>query len=502
MPIWICEKNDEHKVVFGAIKDLEEKSGQKITDLHKHTMDEVTFSCEECDGEMKRIPDVIDTWFDSGSMPYAQAHYPFENKEKFEASFPAEFIAEGQDQTRAWFYYLHVLATSIKKTPAFKNVIVNGIVLAEDGKKMAKKLKNYPDPNLILEKYGADALRYYMTSSPVLQAESMNFSEEGVREVFNKVVNTSWNVLEFYGQFAGVTPSSPPPNRGRKSAGSGNVLDKWILCKIHVLLGDVTEKMNAYDLPGASRPIKEFVEDLSTWYVRRSRDRFKGADETDRAAAMATLGEVLSVLSKVIAPFMPFLAEKIWQRVNSEQGIVNSVHLQTWPEVNESMVDDDLMTAMSWVRNFATIGHGLRKKEGVNVRQPLASFVVGQDASPPKYWEECKYLLEDELNVKEIVFDKGQALGEDHFDFDITPELKKEGLAREVIRAINQMRKEQKLTREDEAVVEYSTDDEMLNNVFEEFADEIKRQTRTKDFAAGGGDEIDFGGIKLKIGLR
>jgi isoleucyl-tRNA synthetase len=495
MPIWICEKNKDHKIVFGAVKDLEEKSGQKINDLHKHILDTIIFNCEECKGTMRRIPDVLDTWFDSGSMPYAQSHYPFENKEKFEASFPAEFIAEGQDQTRAWFYYLHVLATSIKKKPAFQNVIVNGIVLAEDGKKMSKKLKNYIDPNTIFETYGADALRYYMLSSPVLQAENMNLSEDGVREVFNKVINTLWNVLEFYKQFANKTPNSD-----LRTPNSTNVLDKWILSKLNILLKVVTDKMSAYDLPGASRPIQDFVLDLSQWYVRRSRDRFKGDDEEDKQAAIATLREVLTTLSKLMAPFTPFIAESVWHKVKGEG---ESVHLQEWPKVDESLIDEDLETAMLWVRNFVTMGHSHRKEKGINVRQPLASFVIKHDARPSKYWEECKYLLEDELNVKEVILRSGDQDGPPvDFDWEISEELKKEGLAREIIRAINQQRKEKKLTRSDQVSVLFRSNDEILNNVIVEFGEYIKKQTRISNIETGGDVEIVIENLKFLLGVN
>lgn len=495
MPIWVCDKNNTHKQVFGSVKDLEEKAGQKITDLHKHILDEVSFVCNDCGGVMKRIPDVLDTWFDSGSMPYAQVHYPFENKEKFEAGFPAEFIAEGQDQTRAWFYYLHVLATSLFKSQAYKNVIVNGIVLAEDGKKMSKRLKNYPDPNMILDKYGADALRYFMLVSPVTQAENMNFSEDGVRQAYNKVLNTLWNVLEFYLQFAGHKVE-------RTSGKSESILDRWIISRLHQLAGEVTENMKAYNLPAASRPIKDFIDDLSTFYLQNSRDRFKGEDEIDKQSAIFTLHEVLLGLSKIMAPFTPFIAEQVYQAVTEKQ---DSVHLQIWPETNRLLVDVELDTAILSVKNFSTIGLGMRKEKGINVRQPLNSFWIAHDGNTIKYWNETKEILAKRLNVKEVLFKGG--LGQDEsgfgFDWNITDELKKEGLMREVVRTINQIRKEQALTRDIEAVVEYSTDDEVLKSVFVDFVDELKRQTRTKEFLESTeGEVLDISGIKVSLSVK
>jgi isoleucyl-tRNA synthetase len=327
LPVWRCEGDNEENtnnktqkcgeiVVIGSVEELEKLSGKKITDLHKHLIDPVTLPCAKCGGVMKRIPDVLDCWFESGSMPYGEVHYPFENKIKFEAGFPARFIAEGQDQTRGWFYTLHVLATALTRgkkpsipgvgaTPAFKNVIVNGIVLAEDGKKMSKRLKNYPDPMVVLEKYGADAMRYYLVSSPVMYAESLNFSEAGVREMYNKVVNMLWNVVTFYQTYA--NHKSEIINHK-----STNVLDQWIMAKLNLLVKEVTENMEAYKLAEASRPIMVFIDELSTWYLRRSRDRFKGVDEGDKQAALATMHEVLLTLSKVMAPFTPFIAERIY----------------------------------------------------------------------------------------------------------------------------------------------------------------------------------------------
>lgn len=453
MPIWKCEKCAEMRV-FGAAAELEEASGQKIEDLHKHVVDLVTVPCN-CGATMKRVPDVLDTWFDSGSMPYAQMHYPFANKAKFEASFPAEFIAEGQDQTRAWFYYLHVLATGLFAKPAFKNVIVNGIVLAEDGKKMSKKLQNYPDPNVLLEKYGADALRYYLITSPVMHAESLNFSEEGVREAYGKVVNTLWNVVEFYKLFATENVSEVK---------SENVLDQWILAKLQNLIVVVTREMEAYNLSEASRPIAEFIDELSTWYVRRSRDRFKGDDEADKAAALSTLREVLVTLSKVMAPFTPFVAEKVWQEVS---GSKESVHLELWPEVTEKLVNDNVLHQMQLARKIVETGLALRAEAGIKVRQALSELYF----SGAELTAEFCVIVAEELNVKEVKL--GDAKNENimtktegaltvSLNTEITEALQTEGLAREFIRTINQLRKEQGLTITDRVSIKFNTTDEKI----------------------------------------
>ncbi|MFA6919360.1 MAG: isoleucine--tRNA ligase, partial [Patescibacteria group bacterium] len=368
MPIWKCECGELK--VYGSVAELEKDSGVKITDLHKHHVDKIEVTCSKCSGKMKRIPDVLDTWFDSGSMPYAQNHYPFENKEKFEASFPAQFIAEGVDQTRAWFYYLHVLATAIKDSRAFSNVIVNGIVLAEDGKKMAKKLQNYPEPEIVMNKYGADALRYYLLSSPVVFAENMNFSEVGVKEAMQKVIMLTNNILNFYKLYepaAGVIPSkaegslkkerdssttSGLPDSGRNDSASlraDNVLDKWLLAKLNLLIGEVTKQMEAYDLPRSVRPIQEFIDEFSTWWLRRSRDRFKGENEEDKKEALQTFRNVLMELSKLMAPFTPFIADHLYKQIGGE---LESVHLEKWPETFDNLINQKVLDQMEQARKI------------------------------------------------------------------------------------------------------------------------------------------------------
>ncbi|MEK7532609.1 MAG: isoleucine--tRNA ligase, partial [Patescibacteria group bacterium] len=313
LPVWRAADGDV--IVVNSKRELEALSGETITDLHKHIVDKLAIVK---DGkEYRRIPDVLDCWFESGAMPYGSLHYPFENKEYFEEHFPAEFIGEGQDQTRGWFYTLHVLAIALFGRPAFKNVVVNGMVMAEDGKKMSKRLKNYPEITEVLDRYGADALRFYLMNSSVVHAENLNFSEKGVDEVYKKVILILENVLAFWEMYqegakegAGVIAS--PAERGEAIPSvAGNVLDHWITARLHELIRDVTNAYEAYDLQGAARPIAEFVNDLSTWFVRRSRDRFKAGGEEKQQAA-ATLAWVLREFSKVIAPLMPFLAERVY----------------------------------------------------------------------------------------------------------------------------------------------------------------------------------------------
>ncbi len=495
MPVWECENvtDDEQGcdyIAVGSIEELKQLSGQEVDDLHKHIIDKITFPCPGCGKTMKRIPDVLDTWFDSGSMPYAQLHYPFEHKEKFEAGFPADFIAEGQDQTRAWFYYLHILATSLHGTPAFQHVIVNGIVVAEDGKKMSKKLKNYPDPNMMLEKYGADAMRYFMLTSPIVAAENLNFSETGVREMYNKVVNTLWNVLAFFDMF-----KIDSTDEKKDSTDSTNILDKWILSKLQMLLRDVTDNMEAYKLNEASRPIMEFISELSQWYVRRSRDRFKGTDEQDKAYALGTLRHVLMTLSKVMAPFTPFIAEKIYQALEGE---LESVHLERWPEVSGTRNEEHgtILKDMEVARKIVELGLSARAEAGLKVRQPL-QYVRYQIE---KLSEDLEQIIAQELNVKEVKHTESvqeqndRVVKEDGeirvgLNTEITHDLKKEGLLREVVRTINQMRKEQGLSREHQVRVSYRTDDELLKSVFVDFDEELKRLVLAKGIEEGEGEE-------------
>ncbi len=447
IPIWRCEACHAERV-FGSASELEEASGKKIDDLHKHVVDEITVPCDSCarstssglGGTMKRIPDVIDTWFDSGSMPYGQAHYPFADKARFEQAFPAQFIAEGQDQCRAWFYYLHVLATSIFDKNAFENVIVNGIVLAEDGKKMSKKLKNYPDPMLIVDKYGADALRLYLLASPVMQAENLNFSEKGVAE-WKGVLTRLENVLSFYNLYRNDVLHEA-------SDASAHVLDRWIVARLQQLNNEVRDSMDHYDLTWSTRPLALFGDDLSTWYLRRSRERMKDGDKD----AFATLAHVLQGFAKILAPFAPFIAEHMWQQFRRENDS-ESVHLSSWPETDvESMNGENLarlIEPMARVREIVSQALEARDVAKIKVRQPLARLEIPRS----NLGKEFLQLIAEEVNVKEVV--EGDRLS---LDTAITDELREEGMLREAVREIQAFRKEQKLNPKDRATYRVTKD--------------------------------------------
>jgi isoleucyl-tRNA synthetase len=439
MPVWKCDGCKAVRV-FGSCAELEAASGAVVTDLHKDIVDEVAVPCG-CGQTMRRVPDVLDTWFNSGSVPYATHHYLGAG----DANFTADFIAEGQDQVSKWFYYQHVLATGLFNKPAFNSVLVNGIVLAEDGKKMSKRLKNYPDPKKVIDTYGADAVRLYILSSPVVNADNLNFSEAGVAELSRKVIGRLVNVYEFYAQYAGTVVHG-------KSADSKNMLDQWILARLAEVHAEITAGYDAYDLNAATRPLIDFVDDLSTWYLRRSRDRIKDAADNSVAAAdaLTTMRCVCKEFAKLAAPSMPFIADWLWGNVKDE-GDVESVHLAGWSAIRDtgrtSQDSEKLLEQMKLVRQVVTQGLEARTKVGIKVRQPLVKFTVysGQFtglAADMKY--ELGQIIAEELNVKEVVFatvEDGGTGVQIELDTNITPELKREGEFRDLLRSVQELRK-------------------------------------------------------------
>lgn len=418
LPVWVAEGDKDDTICVGSIKELEELSGQKVTDLHKHFVDKITFT--KNGKTYRRTPEVLDCWFESGSMPYAQQHYPFENKARFEGHFPADFIAEGLDQTRGWFYTLMVLSTALFKKPAFKNVVVNGLVLAEDGRKMSKRLKNYPDPAYMLDAYGADALRLYLINSPVVRAEDLRFSEEGVKQCMRDFLIPLWNAYSFFVTYANVD-GWKPEDRGQKSAVSGQIanssnqqseignqkslLDRWVLSCLDRLTQEVTTAMDDYDLQQAVRPFVHFIEDLTNWYIRRSRRRFwKSSDDADKAQAYATLYEVLLTLSKIAAPFVPFISEEIFKNLRTPE-MPESVHLCDFPKAVGDRRDAQLEEQMAAVMTAVKLGRAIRAERNLKVRQPLAAVhVVCRDAAKLAQLRELEDLIVEELNIKKVIF--------------------------------------------------------------------------------------------------
>lgn len=486
IPIWKCEKC-EHIKVIGSVKELEDLSGQKITDIHKHKVDPIVFVCSKCKGNMKRIPDVLDTWFDSGSMPYAQMHYPFENESKFEKSFPAQFIAEGIDQTRAWFYYQHVISTAIMQKIAFKNVIVNGTVLAEDGKKMSKRLQNYPDPAEMFNKYGADVMRFYLLQSTVMQAENLNFSESDMADLSRGMFRMLWNSYSFFVLYANIDKWSKEKNNQI----STNVLDRWILSELNMLIKNVNQSMKQYDLLKSSRYFPAFIDNFSNWYIRRSRKRFwKSENDLDKVSAYNTLYTVLVELSKLLAPFTPFLSDEIYKNLTKKE----SVHLESYPEADEKMIDITLISEMSKTREIIESGLSDRAKFGIKVRQPLQSITY----SGTKLEKDFEQIIAEEVNVKKVIWDKNNK-NLTMIDKEITLELKLEGISRDLIRNIQSQRKESGFEVDNRIILYYSSQDKELNQIFIKFGDVIKKEVLASKIIDQKNDKVDSG-IDYKIG--
>ena len=410
IPVWRCD-DCKHTKCLGSVSELEEQTGEKITDIHRHFIDDLELECPECNSKMNRIDEVLDCWFESGSMPYAQGHYPFEGKEEFEANFPADFIAEGLDQTRGWFYTLQILSTALFGRPAFKNVIVNGIVLAEDGKKMSKSLKNYPPPDEVMNEIGADAMRLYLLASAATRAEEIRFTKDGVKQVVRQTILPLWNSYNFFVTYALVDGWTP---KDRPEMPSENLLDRWILSKLGSLVERVNEAMENYHLYASVTPVLEFVDQLTNWYIRLNRRRFwSGGSEQeiqDKNHAYQTLSEVLSMFSRVLAPLAPFITEEIYQnlRRGNDRLKPESVHLCPFPTVEELEgveIDSKLEVAMEHFEEIILLGRGLRNDFSLKVRQPLAKIIIiHPDAEALKAVEEFETYIKEELNIKEVVY--------------------------------------------------------------------------------------------------
>ena len=401
LPVWECE-SCKHRECVGSVAELSEKAGRDLTelDLHRPYVDDVHWACPDCGGQMTRVKDLIDVWFDSGSMPVAQWHYPFENKEKFASQFPADYICEAVDQTRGWFYTLHAISTLLFDQVAFKNVLSLGHIQDGEGRKMSKSLGNIVQPWDVLNVHGADALRWYLfTATP--PGVERRFSSDLVGEVIRSFTLTLWNVYSFFVTYANL---DKPTITTMPIATSD--LDRWLLSELNVLVRDVTEAYEHYDVPNATRPVQVFVEKLSTWYLRRSRRRFwKSESDSDKQAAYSTLYTALVTISKLLAPAMPFLADELYQNLvrSVDDTAPESVHLAEWPKVLPEMIDESLNNDMNLVMKLVSLGHSARQKANRKVRQPLAevAFSLG-NANERKTVETYADLFMDELNVKHV----------------------------------------------------------------------------------------------------
>ena len=479
IPVWKGVKNDGTEVVkvIGSFAEFEEVTGRKLDDYHLPQVMDVTF---ECDGaEMHHIGKVLDCWFESGSMPFAQFHYPFENKEKFEASFPADFIIEAIDQTRGWFYSLTAVNVALFGKSPWKNLICTGFINAADGKKMSKKLKNYTDPMELMNKTSADSFRFLMLSSPLTNGENFALADKDVMDVARKL-GMIWNMYDFFTMYAEVDGWEFNGDISDPLHDLTNPLDIWIVSRLHQLITEVERGLNNYNLQDATKPILPFLDDASNWYVRRSRRRFwKSEDDGDKNDAYRTLHYVLVRLSYMLAPFTPFLAEELYHNLTGDN---ESIHLKDWLPAGE--IDNSMLRDMNALRTAVNDGLSKRASEGIKVRQPLASVKLINTISQDTPAEVAQFLIDiakDELNVKsvEIVTDSESELAQPSvvYDLTITPELKREGLMREIVRHVQSARKQDGLQIDDRIVLSVSSDDPEISQAIDAFADVIKAET-------------------------
>ncbi|MFA6098174.1 MAG: isoleucine--tRNA ligase [Patescibacteria group bacterium] len=507
LPIW--ESADGDKICIGSREELKSlaQDPAKISDkldLHRPYIDEVVLV--KSGKEYRRVKEVADVWFDSGSMPFAQWHYPFENKERIDqgVSFPADYIAEAVDQTRGWFYTLLAVSSLLGKEAPYKNVTCLGLILDEKGQKMSKSKGNIVDPFKIIDKYGADALRWYFftINQP---GESKLFSEKQLDEIIKKNWLIIWNVLTFWKMY---TKDFKPGNKP-----TGHVLDKWVLAQLNLLVEKVTEDLDKYEVTEATRAIGQFINLLSTWYLRRSRSRFKKAGE-DKDNALQTLQTVLITLAELLAPFVPMMAESLFKEVNKERD-QKSVHLCDWPEPDKSLADQKLIEAMSQARQAVEIGHSLRKDNNLKVRQPLSQMII----KGAVLGDEIIQIIKDEMNVQAVVMVKKMHSGKEFvskssgsleiaLDTTITDELKELGIIRELVRHINAMRKDAQLTINDTITLYYEIESPEIKGIVKHYKNDICRETLAIDCFEGITDNVDqkkvlaVAGLKVLFGLK
>jgi isoleucyl-tRNA synthetase len=488
MPVW--EAEDGSRIIISSIKELEDLSGQKVEDLHRPYIDKVVI---KKDGkEYRRRQEVLDSWMEAGSMPYAQIHYPFANKEKFNQSFPGDYIVEYIGQVRAWFYVMHVLSTALFGTHSFKNVISTGVMSGSDGRKMSKTYGNYVDPKDVLNDYGGDALRLYLMNSPLMLGENANFDETELRTKLRNVINPLWNSARFFMMYADNLKQAPDLSKDPE-----NVLDKWVVIRLHETIRDYSVNIEKYLIPPAVRSIESFVDDLSRWYIRRSRERIAAGDPN----ALTTLHNVLLEFSKAAASITPFISESIYQVLIDGSGDhQESVHLSDYPAFDKGLIKsgETLLKEMQTVRDLVSLGHAARISAKISVRQPLAKIrVSGVTKLSKELWE----ILKDELNVKEVevVTKVGEGSGWEtqilkdlsvSLDTNLTEELKLEGNARELIRKFQDLRKEKNLSISDELSQAIYPDSDINNKTVKLYGDLIKSKISVNNLVPGDSYEV------------
>ncbi|WP_330730172.1 isoleucine--tRNA ligase [Borrelia turicatae] len=398
IPVWICSKTG-NKICIGSKEELERLSGQKVNDLHKDKVDKITWP-SEYGGVYVRTSEVLDCWFESGSMPYASKHYPFKDKDNFHNIFPADFIAEGLDQTRGWFYTLTILGTALFENTAFKNVIVNGLVLSSDGRKMSKSLRNYTDPMEVINTFGADALRLYLVMSPVIRADDLKYSDDGVKDVLKNIIIPIWNAYSFFITYAIIDKFEPNNNINLHKT---NILDKWIVSEIESLKKILNEEIDKYNLTKSIEELLAFIDKLNNWYIRRSRRRFwKSENDNDKIDAHETLYYVIKNLMLMLAPFIPFLTEEIYQNLKTKDE-KESIHLNKYPQAIEKLINIDLEEKMNFIRKVVSIARALRASHNIKIRKPISTiYVVTKDQKEQQILNEMKEIILEEINAKEI----------------------------------------------------------------------------------------------------
>lgn len=494
LPVWkgVDEQGKEHIKVIGSYAELKELSGIELEDYHRPWIDKVTF---EINGiTYKRIDKVMDSWFEAGSMPFAQFHYPFENQEKFEQNFPGDFIAEYVGQVRAWFYYLHAVSVGLFGQNSFKNVIVTGTIAGNDGRKMSKNYGNYTDPNDLMDRYSADALRFLFLSSPLLNGEDYALQDKDVSDVARKL-SMVWNMYDFFTLYADVDGWEWDGRLEDPYADLSHPLDQWIVSRIHQLAGEIEAHMDRYDIPSALKGVLPFIDDASNWYIRRSRRRFwKTDNDTDKQMAYRTLHFILVRLSQIMAPFTPFMSDELFQKLTGKK----SVHLEDWPQAGQE--NGILLQNMQVLRDLITDGLSQRAEAGIKVRQPLASVtLVGLDAD---IRQELLEIVREELNVKEVILRSGKVPGVS-LDLNITVSLRQEGLTRELIRTIQNARKKAGFKVDDRIKVGLVTDSNDIARAWSEHKNLIYQEVlavgEVEESASAYREELSLGDARISL---
>lgn len=461
IPVWECSCGET--IVPSSIAEIEKLSGQKVTDLHRPEIDKILLTCPKCGQKVKRVTEVLDGWVESASMPYAQVHYPFENVEKFQNSFPADFITEYTGQLRAWFYVTHVVSNLIMDSEAFKNVVVSGVIMGSDGRKMSKNLGNYPDPHDSLVKFGGDSLRLYLMGSSIVSGQDIVVSEEDWANELKTTLMLLWNSYKYFVSYASLDQWEPKKEYSQEPGS----LDHWILARLNETVLEMDKNLTKYQIPKAVDMLKTFVSDLSTWYIRRSRDRVgpSAPDQIDKDSAYTTMYTVFEMLFKAAAPIIPFVTEYLYRHLTGDE----SVHLTDWPEVTSTkIIDTKLLENMVLIRRVCEMGNGERKNLAIPVKQALASITVKGEFQSLKDEPELLQLIKDELNVEDVFFAEGPESVV--YDIVITADLKDKGRAREIIRSIQEARKMANCQLDEKIDLE-------LPDWPAKYEDEIKRKT-------------------------